>query len=125
MVGYNIIYNSELEASHKKELVEGLNQHAFQQKGLGQKNGAFSFAIVDADNKFLAGLQAYSYYGCCHIDLLYVQEMERGKGYGSVLLHQAFLRKTWLHSRVCQGRVRERGGDVLYEEGDIGLHAKI
>ena len=84
-----IMCEDELSLTYKQAVIAGLNHHAFQKKGLGDTNGSFSLVIIDHDDTLLAGLQAYHYYGCCHIDLLYVKENIRGKGYGSRLLHKA------------------------------------
>jgi GNAT superfamily N-acetyltransferase len=86
---YKIIIEHELAPQHKKALIEGLNHHAFQKKGLGKDNGSFSLVILDNNDNFLGGLQAYHYYGCCDINLLFVTEEERGKDYGSLLMQKA------------------------------------
>ena len=84
-----IRYQDELSAEHKLAIIEGLNNNAYQQKELGNNNGSFSFCIEDNDNKLLAGVSGFHYYGCFYVDLLFVEESVRGKGYGGHLMQKA------------------------------------
>lgn len=88
---YEIIYQDELSLSDKTQMIEGLNQNAFQQKLIGKDNGSFSFVIKDDHKNLLAGITGFYYYGCFHIDLLYVKEECRNKGLGSLLLEKSEL----------------------------------
>ena len=84
-----IIYQDELSPEHKKVIIDGLNHNSYIQKELGENNGSFSFVIERANGEFEAGLSGFHYYGCCYIDLLFVNESVRGKGYASQLIQKA------------------------------------
>lgn len=89
MANINIIYKDELHPSHKKVIIDGLNHNAYKKKGLGKNNASFSFVIENDKGKFEAGISGFHYYGCFYIDLLFVAEKARGKGYGSKLMQKA------------------------------------
>lgn len=89
MENINILYQEELEPAHKKLILEGLNQNARLEKDLGKNNGSFAFIIQNEKQKFLGGIQGFYYYGCFYIDLLFVINEARGKGYGSQLMQKA------------------------------------
>lgn len=89
MENINIVYQDELSPSHKKMIIDGLNHNAYAKKELGKNNGSFSFAIESSNGEFEAGISGFHYYGCFYIDLLFVAEKARGKGYGSKLMEKA------------------------------------
>jgi ribosomal protein S18 acetylase RimI-like enzyme len=86
MESVTVVYTDSLSQQHKAAVVDGLNNYALKKKGVGKDNGSFSFVILDGNNKFLAGVTGYNYFGCCYIDLLCVDEDSRDKGYGSLLI---------------------------------------
>jgi GNAT superfamily N-acetyltransferase len=86
---YKIIYQDELTPAHNKIIIEGLNSNAYRHKELGKNNGSFSFTIESSNGQFEAGISGFHYYGCFYIDLLFVAEQARGKGYGSKLMQKA------------------------------------
>lgn len=82
------MYQDELTPAHKKIIIEGLNSNAYLKKELGKNNGSFSFSIENDSGEFEAGISGFHYYGCFYIDLLFVKESARGKGYGSKLMQK-------------------------------------
>ena len=93
-----MIYQNELDPKHKKTIVDGLNHHAHMQKDLGQNNGSFSFVIENANKELEAGISGFYYDGCFHIDMLFVAESCRSKGYGSDLVQKA---EELAHKKGC------------------------
>lgn len=88
-VDFVIEYKDYLSEAHFKHIKEGLNDHAYEQKGIGQNNAPYSFSIVNEQNQFVAGIAGLNYCGCFYIDLLFVVKNARRKGYGSALLQKA------------------------------------
>jgi len=88
-VNNKIIYQDELNPEHKKIIIDGLNDNAYQQKELGNNNGSFSFVIENESGALEAGITGFHYYGCFYIDLLFVTEESRGKGCGYGLMQKA------------------------------------
>jgi GNAT superfamily N-acetyltransferase len=84
-----IIYQDEINQKHKEIIIEGLNKNAYKQRVIGRDNASFSFVIEDDNGCFKAGMSGFNYYGCFHIDLLFVAENFRGHGYGAALMQQA------------------------------------
>ena len=93
-----IIYQDELNPEHKKAIIDGLNHNAYIKRKLGQNNGSFSFVIENADGELKAGISGFYYYGCFHIDLLFVAGESRGKGYGSNLMQKV---EELAHTKGC------------------------
>lgn len=89
MENYRLVYQDELTYTHKKIIIDGLNSHAYHQKELGKNNGSFSFAMESIEGQFIAGISGFHYYGCFYIDLLFVAEEARGRGYGCILMQKA------------------------------------
>ena len=85
----DITYQDSLSPEHKQIIINGLNNNAYQQKELGKSNSSFSFCLEDDNKKLLAGVSGFHYYGCFYVDLLFVEESVRGKGYGSSLMQKS------------------------------------
>jgi GNAT superfamily N-acetyltransferase len=79
------IYREQLLPEHQTLIIDGLNHNAYLTKELGKNNGSFSFVIENNFNQFEAGISGFNFYGCLHIDLLYIEKEARRKGYGSIL----------------------------------------
>jgi ribosomal protein S18 acetylase RimI-like enzyme len=85
---YKIIYQDKLADEYRDKVIEGLDQDAFQKRQIGKDNGAFSFAIVEDDGELIGAVKGNNYYGCGHIDILWIKEQHRNKGYGSMLIEK-------------------------------------
>ena len=92
-----VVYHDTLPAAHHSMIMEGLQRNAYAQRGVGQQNGPFSFTIASDNSVCAAGIAGFCYYGCCYIDLLYVEEHARGRGYGSLLMHHTTALATARH----------------------------
>jgi len=84
-----IIYNDELDKKYKQHIIKELDNEAMRKRNIRADTGSFSFVMLDEEGEFVGGMQGYNYYGCCHIDLLYIREDRRKHGHGSELLKQA------------------------------------
>ncbi len=84
-----IIYNDELEKKYKQQVIKGLDNEARRKRNISSDTGSFSFVMLDEGDEFVGGMQGHTYYGCCHIDLLYIREDRRKQGHGAKFLQQA------------------------------------
>lgn len=69
-------------------LFAGINVEAEKAKGL-KPIYTFCFSIENIKNEIVGGINGIVYYGCLHIDMLWVTSRLRGKGWGTKLMQEA------------------------------------
>lgn len=66
--------------------------------------GFISCVIKDNNNLIIAGVHGYSWGDCCHINYMWVDETQRGCGYGSKLL------------KIIEEEAKKRGCKMMVAE---------
>ncbi len=69
-------------------LLKGIQDHAKVAKGL-QPLEPFAISINDEQEQIVGGVTGCSFYGCLHVDLLWVDPKLRNQGIGSKLMQEA------------------------------------
>ena len=85
---YNIQYTAEPDQTLTKKLINGLAEHAKQQKDL-IPGESFAFSLNDENTNITGGCTGAIFYGCLYIDLLWIEESVRGHGYGTKIMKAA------------------------------------
>lgn len=70
-------------------LTRGLIENAKKKSPHTTPTQGFAFFVRDKNNKVVAGVNGYTFYGCSYVDQLWVDESLRGKGYGTELMLRA------------------------------------
>ena len=66
-------------------LLNGLNEEAKRIKGQNPMR-TFCFSIKNSKNEISGGITGITYYGCLYIDMLWIDTVLRGKGWGTQLM---------------------------------------
>lgn len=69
-------------------LFNGINKEAEQAKRLDPIR-MFCFCLEDEKKEILGGINGITYYGCLYVDMLWVSNRLRNKGWGSKLMQKA------------------------------------
>lgn len=85
---YTISYDSAPIPDDTKIIWEGISEHARKMKGFPQGR-PFAFFIRNKNGQIKGGCSGYIYYGCLYVDLLWVDELLRGKQFGTRLIKDA------------------------------------
>jgi len=81
------IQKEEFNFKSMKALIDGLDEHAKEKKGLPAVE-PFGFYIKEGE-KVLGGMQGILLYGVMHIQLFWISKELRGKGMGTQLYESA------------------------------------
>ena len=98
---YQIAYVDDPEQSAWGIIGRGLSDYNKQQTGDG-KFQRLCFVLRAPDQEIVGGVMAEMYWGWLHIDLLWVKEELRGRGYGHCLL------------TLAEQEARQRGAKNAY-----------
>jgi GNAT superfamily N-acetyltransferase len=85
---YSIIYEPHPKHAETTLLWQGLSLHAKQRRGL-DAGKPFAFFIKDEKSEIKGGCSGYIFYGCLYVDLLWVDELLRGKQYGTQFMEKS------------------------------------
>lgn len=88
MSEYKLIYESDPSPDETKILWEGISENAKQKRG-HESGRPFAFFIQDESKQIKGGCSGFIFYGCLYVDLLWVDELLRGKNYGTRLMNEA------------------------------------
>ncbi len=88
MTKLNITYEENPTPAELTILNDGLCAEAYKKRGL-DKIAPFCFFLKDEHAQILGGVEGITYYGCMYIDIFWVEENYRGKGYGRALMIKA------------------------------------
>lgn len=77
-------YTASPKPEEEQILFDGLSEEAYKAKGLAPME-PFAFFLKD-EGEVLGGIKGFSYYGCLYIDLLWITQKLRGKGWGTKLV---------------------------------------
>jgi len=69
-------------------LFKGINEEAKKVRGLNPII-SFCFSLENSEKKILGGINGFAYYGCLYVDMLWIDEKLRNKGFGSKLMQKA------------------------------------
>lgn len=67
-------------------LTRGLIDNAKQKTTHATSTQGLAFFVRDQNQKIVAGVNGYTFYGCVYVDQLWVDAALRGKGYGKQLM---------------------------------------
>ena len=82
----NITYDSDPKHHDTQVLWAGISRHPSLMRN--QEPGKpFAFFVRDELNQIHGGCSGFIFYGCCYIDLLWVETKMRGKSYGKELIN--------------------------------------
>jgi len=84
---YNIVYIEKPEESAWGIIGRGLSKYNIEQAG-DNKFQRLCFALQDSEGEIVGGILGEVYWGWLYIDLLWVKDDLRGRGYGHRLLTQ-------------------------------------
>lgn len=84
---FRLVYEENPSPSDEAILFNGIVESAAINKGMGRTN-PFAYFIKDQNDKIVAGLKGFIYYGCLEIDLLWVADEFRHKGWGTILIRE-------------------------------------
>ena len=82
---YQIVYVAKPEESEWKAIGQGIRQYNTQQAG-DHHYQVFCFVLRGPDEAIVGGVIGETYWDWFHLDLLWVKEELRGRGYGHRLL---------------------------------------
>ncbi|MCP4422058.1 MAG: GNAT family N-acetyltransferase [Chloroflexi bacterium] len=82
---YQIVYEDKPEQSAWGIIGRGLSQYNEQQTG-DQKFQRLCFVLRTPDQEIVGGVLGEIYWDWCYIDLMWIKEELRGRGYGHRLL---------------------------------------
>lgn len=85
---YTLQYETDPKQSDTNYLTQKISEYAKEKKGLNP-GIPFAYFYKDKDNSIIAGCNGYIFYGCLHIDQLWVHTDFRGQNFGTVLMKQA------------------------------------
>lgn len=88
MINYKITYESNPDKKDTDFLWQKITEIAIRTQGHKQHE-SFAFFIRDGNNQIKAGCNGFIFYGCLHVDQLWVDESLRGKRYGTALMKAA------------------------------------
>ncbi len=86
-VSYSIKIESNLSSSENELLHEKIIQFNFEKSGFVAK--LFAILVRDEQNNIVGGLKSYCYGDGCFVDVLFLDEEVRGKGFGTQLMQLA------------------------------------
>lgn len=69
-------------------LFNGINEESKKAKGLNPI-ATFCFSIENSDKQIVGGINGITYYGCLYVDMLWVKNDLRNKGWGTKLMQEA------------------------------------
>jgi GNAT superfamily N-acetyltransferase len=98
---YQIIYVEKPEQSVWGIIGRGINHYNMEQAG-DDKAQRLCFAVQGPDQGIVGGVVAAIYWDWLYIDLMWIQEGLRGRGYGSRLL------------KLVEDEARQRGAKNAY-----------
>jgi GNAT superfamily N-acetyltransferase len=82
----DVIIDLHPTAAEVNFIEDKLNEFNIKKTGL-PFGGYISCVIRDDKNLIIAGAHGYVWGDCCHIEYMWVDELQRGNGYGNKLLH--------------------------------------
>lgn len=85
---YKITFDAQPNSEDIQLLSDGIVSYANKMKG-HKAIEPFAFFIRDENEKIKGGLNGVIFYGCLHIDQLYIDESLRKQGYGTRLMQSA------------------------------------
>lgn len=85
---YRYEYQEIIDPNDEDVLLKGIDSDAFLKKQMDLSK-PFGIFIKNDANDVCAGVTGYNYYGCLHIDMLFVKEDLRNLGYGKKLMMEA------------------------------------
>lgn len=85
---YHLEYQEEPIPADEKILFNGINDDAAKKKGM-ERVKPFRIYIKDSTQSVLAGATGVTRYGCLYVNLLWVKESFRGRGFGKKLMQEA------------------------------------
>lgn len=80
--------NDPLNSQVESILFNGINENAKKIKNL-KPIISFCFSLEDDKKEIFGGINGFAYYGCLYIDMLWIDDKLRNKGFGSKLMHKA------------------------------------
>lgn len=85
---YKITYEDNPSCEDTNFLWQKITDIAISTQG-HIKHESFGFFIRDEDGRLKGGCNGFIFYGCLHVDQLWVDDLLRGKEYGTDLMHSA------------------------------------
>jgi ribosomal protein S18 acetylase RimI-like enzyme len=98
---YHIVYDDKPEQSAWGIIGQGIGHYNEQQAG-DDKSQLLCFVLYAPDQEIVGGVIGATYWGWLHIDLLWVKDELRGRGYGHRLL------------TLAEQEARQRGAKNAY-----------
>jgi ribosomal protein S18 acetylase RimI-like enzyme len=88
IINCSITYEPDPQADDLLVLNAGLSEYAKNKRDMKAVD-SFAYFIRDNSDKILGGCAGDNFYGCLYIGKLWVEELLRGKGYGTKLIQLA------------------------------------
>ncbi len=89
MEEYVVVHEDDVSSTECADILfNGLNEEAKRIKGQNPM-GTFCFSIKNSKNEISGGITGITYYGCLYIDMLWIDTVLRGKGWGTQLMQSA------------------------------------
>lgn len=85
---YTISYEAKPHYQDEQILGDGIIEYAKLKKG-HEPIMPFAYFIRDEDSNIRGGCKGSIFYGCVYVELLWIEEMLRGKDYGTQLMQAA------------------------------------
>lgn len=82
---YKITYENNPSREDTNFLWEKITEIAITTQG-HKEHESFGFFMRDENNQIKGGCNGFIFYGCSHVDQLWVDDKLRGKGYGTELM---------------------------------------
>lgn len=84
---YSINFENDLSPFEEKILHDKILQYNFEKSGFTAK--LFTILVRDEMNNIVGGLKSYCYGNSCFVDILFLDEGVRGRGFGTQLMQMA------------------------------------
>ena len=82
---FNITFETNPKHSDTEILWSGISKYAWQMRG-HEAGKSFAFFVRDTAEQIKGGGSGFVFYGCCYVDLLWIDSKLREKGYGTKLM---------------------------------------
>jgi ribosomal protein S18 acetylase RimI-like enzyme len=86
---YRFDYQENPDANDERILFDGINQQAIVTKNVEKLIKSFGIFIKDPNENVVGGVKGSTYYGCLYVDMLWLKEELRHKGFGTRLMEEA------------------------------------
>jgi len=85
---YSVEFTDQLNPEEEMQLLEGINCYGREKKGMHSIE-LFGVFLKDVQGNPMGGLSGMFCYGCMHIDMLWIDRLVRGNGWGKKIVEEA------------------------------------